>query len=82
MLNLIVKIILLGWIVLVGAIVVNGLINASPWLGWYEYFNKISEMGFLEASKALSILNILFLYVGYPFLLGALAYGGKYLLSL
>jgi hypothetical protein len=78
----ILKILLLGWIVLIGAILVNGFVNASPWAGWYEYFNKISELGFMKASGTLSLSNIVFLYVGYPLLLGGLAYAGKCLLNL
>lgn len=70
----IIKIFLSGWIILLVAIVINAIVNASPLSGWYEYFNAISQKGLSQANKEIGFLNLVFLYLIYPFLLGLCAY--------
>lgn len=61
---------LYGWSILLWAIILN--ITAS-YLGittWYEYSQKISGTGFMKATASLTILEVMFLFLLYPGLLG------------
>jgi|GEM_PF-4441675 len=62
-----------GWAVLIGAIIVNAVLNLTVWQGWYSYLESIFSNGFAEAHSAVSVANLLFLYIGYPLLLGLCA---------
>ena len=78
--NVFFQILISGWIILVAAIIMNALLNAVSWQGWYGYFKLISQHGFLPAHEHIPVLNLLFLYVGYPFVLGLCAYLSKNIL--
>jgi len=68
------KIYLAGLVVLAGAIVLNVL---AGWLGlatWYDFLRSVTQIGVLEAIKALGMWNWLFLLLVYPACLGAFAY--------
>ena len=65
---------LYGWLVLLVALVMNGV---AHWLGiltWYDYVMRVSEYGMRGATAALSFGELLFLYLLYPGILGGLVY--------
>ncbi len=63
-----------GWLILVVAVVVNGLANAADIITWYGYISGMTELGFTVATRSLSILDVMFLVVIYPGILGSVVY--------
>ena len=63
---IIVKIFLVGWIVLLGAIVINGLAGLLKLPSWYTFLNNLNG--------SYSILDYIWLFFGYPALLGILVF--------
>jgi hypothetical protein len=70
----VIKIFLSGWIILLVAIAINAIVNSTPLSGWYAYLGSIGEKGLSETHKDISVINLIFLYLVYPFLLGLCAY--------
>jgi hypothetical protein len=68
------KIYLAGMAVLIVAVVLNLLANLFHLATWYTFLNKVSELGFAAAVHSLKAVDILFLVLLYPFLLGLAAY--------
>jgi len=65
-----------GWIILIGAIVLNvlaGMLNLST---WYTFLQNISVNGAGQALRALRWLDGVFLFILYPLGLGGLAWVG------
>lgn len=60
-----------GWVILLAAIVVNVLSSQLGASTWYSYIRSIFSVGFHEATLSLPVLNIVFLYVIYPSIFGA-----------
>jgi len=68
------KIYLAGLAILAGAIALNVL---AGWLGlatWYDFLGLMTQLGVIEAIKALRVWDWLFLLALYPACLGAFAY--------
>lgn len=59
---IIVKIFLVGWIVLLGAIVINGLAGLLKLTSWYTFLNNLNNN--------YSVLDYAWLFLGYPLCLG------------
>jgi len=74
MLSLLFRIFFLGILILLGAILVNALAKAVKLFTWYDFFNLISEKGLEVALQSTSWVNLLFLFVIYPLLLGTIVY--------
>jgi hypothetical protein len=73
-----IKIYLIGIIILVTAILLNGVINKLGVLGWYDFINLLVDKE-TTPSRKVHILDILWLFIAYPFLLGLAGVGGNYL---
>ncbi len=72
------KIYLIGIIILVTAILLNGVINKFGVLGWYDFITLLVDKETAPARK-ISIIDIFWLFIAYPFLLGLAGVGGNYL---
>lgn len=72
------KIYLIGIIILVTAILLNGVINKLGVLGWYDFINLLVDKETAPVRKV-RIIDILWLFIAYPFLLGLAGVGGNYL---
>ena len=72
------KIYLIGIIILVAAILLNGVVNKLGILGWYDFLNLLLEKGSATTRKV-RIIDILWLFIAYPFLLGLAGISGNYL---
>jgi|AntRauTorckE6833_2_1112554.scaffolds.fasta_scaffold316358_1 hypothetical protein len=60
--NIILRGFIVGWSILVAAIIINALANKITLLTWYTYLTKIPGQ--------VSAIDYVFLYVIYPLLLG------------
>ena len=74
------KIYLIGIIILVTAILLNGVINKLGVLGWYDFINLLVDKEAAPARKV-RIIDILWLFIAYPFLLGLAGISGSYLFT-
>ena len=72
------KIYLIGIIILFTAILLNGVINKLGVLGWYDFINLLVDKETAPVRKV-RIIDILWLFIAYPFLLGLAVVGGNYL---
>lgn len=79
---MILKILLIGWIILIGAIILNGLAGVLGLTTWYTFLAKIAQQGWPSALRQTPIISHLFLFLIYPFLLGGLAWLGLKLFRL
>lgn len=66
------KIFIIGIIILIAALVINSLAAKIGALTWYD---------FLKETQKVAWYQYLWLFIGYPFLLGLSAYLGKSLLD-
>lgn len=69
-----VKIFLLGWLILLVAILLNVIAARLGIDTWYPFLNNAGKVGFLRAMSESTILSKLFLFVIYPLALGLTAY--------
>ena len=67
-------ILLYGYGILLGAIVVNALASLLKITTWHAYFLIIKENGFWLASSKIGIASLIFMYIAYPVLLGTVIY--------
>lgn len=67
------QILVTGWFILSAAIITNYLLSRTQWVGWYGYFDLLRGKGLNNAHKEVSILNLAFLYLAYPLILGLAA---------
>lgn len=65
------KILLTGFIILAGAIILNMLANFLGITTWHEF---ISQSSIEKQSSQTGILSLIFLFIIYPFTLGLIAY--------
>ncbi|GDX42015.1 hypothetical protein LBMAG22_05440 [Bacteroidota bacterium] len=72
------KIYLIGIIILITAIMLNGVINKLGVLGWYDFINLLVDKETAPARKV-RIIDMLWLFIAYPFLLGLAGLSGNYL---
>jgi len=63
-----------GLAVLVGAIAMNALAGALGLATWYSFLTSAGELGALVAIRRLNVVDVLFLVVAYPALLGVCAW--------
>ena len=68
------KILSVGWIILVTAILLNIAASKLSVDTWYPFLNEVSKTGFLKAFSKSSLLSKLFLFIIYPGLLGLVAF--------
>jgi hypothetical protein len=64
-----IKIFLIGWIILIVAILLNGMISKLGIMGWYDFLNLLVEKG-MVIFETMRWKDYLWLFVIYPFLLG------------
>jgi hypothetical protein len=79
--NLAIQITLIGYSILIGAIAFNAAANGAGLTTWYPFGLSIFREGVFSAFKSQSFLSLLFLFVGYPLLLGLVGYYISKLLS-
>lgn len=60
---------IIGIAILVIAILANGIIIKLNLKSWYDFIELISKNGF-SAFKALTMIDMLWLFLGYPMILG------------
>ena len=63
-----------GWLILVAAILVNGVVKGLGGTTWYDYILDISRQGLRSATFSLHPLEILFLFVVYPGIFGIIVF--------
>ncbi len=71
--NKLLEIFILGTVILGLAVIINFLANAMGITTWYSFLINISEDGLINTVEKQG-LNLIFLIVIYPLLLGAVAY--------
>ncbi len=64
-----IKIYCIGLAILFIAIISNALIGKIGLLSWYDFLNKLTEEGFTML-KSIRFIDYLWLFMGYPFVLG------------
>jgi len=64
-----VKIFFIGWIILIAAILMNGLVAKLGIMGWYDFLILLGEKGVVIFTE-MSWKDYLWLFVVYPFFLG------------
>lgn len=67
---MIVKVLIVGWVILILAILLNFLAGKLGITSWYPFLDNVSKNGIVFSFQKLSIISILFLFVAYPGLLG------------
>lgn len=75
------RIYLIGSIILISAIVMNGVINRLGIMGWYDFLTAISQTD-ERAHARLRVVDGLWLFLVYPALLGLAAVWADRILSL
>ncbi len=63
------KLYFIGIAILFIAIIANALIDKIGLLSWYDFLNKLTSEGFAML-KSIRFIDYLWLFVGYPFVLG------------
>lgn len=79
---ILVKILLVGWVVLTGAIAINALAAALGLSTWYTFLTSVNQNGLLSSLRQARLVDLLFLFMLYPAGLGALAALGERLTRL
>ena len=80
-LRIMVKIYFIGIIILLIAILLNGIVNKLGITGWYDILRMLSEKG-SRTFAMLRVTDYLWLLIIYPFLLGCSYKLGEYLFGL
>ena len=62
-----------GFLILIGAILINFLAKTIGLITWYDLLINFTNSGLKEISKV-SFLSFIFLFVIYPYLLGLIGY--------
>lgn len=73
------KIYFIGFVILLAAILLNGLINKWGIIGWYDFINQLLLQG-KQTFRRLTITDYTWLFLLYPFLLGLAAKAGDFCL--
>ncbi|MBM3922029.1 MAG: hypothetical protein FJ340_02350 [Sphingomonadales bacterium] len=63
------KIFAIGWCILVGAILLNGIIARAGIIGWYEFISLLTQKG-SATFRLLRVVDYVWLFLAYPLLLG------------
>jgi len=72
------KIYFIGFVILLAAILLNGLINKWGIVGWYDFINQLLLQS-KQTFRRLTITDYTWLFLLYPFLLGLAAKAGDFL---
>ncbi len=72
-----IRLYIIGIFILIIAIAANGLVIKLGMTSWYDLFSLLQELG-SGAFKQLSVLDYLWLFVGYPLVLGCGYWIGDY----
>lgn len=75
------RLFVVGWVILIGAILLNGLAGILNLSTWYTFLQNISTHGVGQALRSLRWSDGLFLFILYPLGLGGLAWAGLRLAS-
>lgn len=78
--NQYIHIFIVGVVILVGAIIINLIASALGLSTWFKFVADVQADGFAAFAKQ-GILSLLYLFVIYPAVLGALGYFGTTLIS-
>ena len=73
-----IKIYFLGLVVLMVAIILNGLVNKWGIIGWYDFIHQLLLQG-KQVFRSLTITDYIWLFLLYPFLLGVAANVGHFI---
>lgn len=65
-----------GYLILLCAIILNLLAQKLRVHTWYDFLQMAAEKGFVAALTTMKLQDILFLFAGYPVLLGLSAWAG------
>lgn len=68
------KILLLGWVILVAAILINFAAGKLGISGWYDFLGEVGKAGVSKAVVKSSATSLIFLFIVYPLFLGAVGY--------
>lgn len=63
------QIFVVGFVVLVGAVIINFLAGLAGLMTWYQFLLEFKEKGFNQG-----IFSLIFLFIIYPLLLGIISY--------
>jgi hypothetical protein len=66
-----------GWILLLGAMIINAVAFGLNLSSWYSFIGEIGEKGLLKSLLDQSFWSVLFLFIIYPLLLGLLTYASQ-----
>jgi hypothetical protein len=75
------KVFLIGWVVLLAAIILNVVVQRLGLMGWYDFLSQLSNEG-KTVLLQMRIIDCAWLFVVYPLLLGGAAQVGAYLHAL
>lgn len=75
------KVFLIGWVVLIVAIILNGVVQRLGIMGWYDFLNRLTSEGKIVLLQ-MRIIDYAWLFVIYPLLLGGAVELGTYLHAL
>ncbi len=75
------KVFLIGWVVLIVAIILNGVVQRLGIMGWYDFLNRLTNEGKTVLTQ-MRIIDYAWLFVVYPLLLGGAVEAGAYLHAL
>lgn len=78
--NMVVKIFIIGWVILIVALIVNGVALKIGIDTWYSFAGEISRTGFKKAFLNTSFFAKVFLFVLYPLILGVSAWAASRIL--
>jgi hypothetical protein len=73
-----IKVFMIGWIILLTAILLNGLIAKWGLIGWYDFINLLIQKG-SQALSTLRVADYVWLFFAYPMLLGMSYKAGEWL---
>lgn len=72
------KIYFIGLVILLAAILFNGVVNKWGITGWYDFINQLLIQG-IRIFQKLTIMDYIWLFLLYPILLGVAASFGDFL---
>lgn len=73
-LEIIGKVIILGYIILIGAIIINIIANILGITTWHDLIINMASRGVFKAIKEQKIISTVFQFILYPAVLGIIAY--------
>lgn len=74
------KLFIIGWVILITAILVNGIIGKLGVTGWYDFIQMLAEKG-TKTFTALRFIDYLWLFILYPALLGIAYKSGEIIIE-